>query len=70
MTLLVFNINVETSQEKETLESSVNWDETLINDLRILDEILFGPIVFKELSNKALLFFRVGLQTLNHILPW
>ena len=49
MTLLVFNINGKTPQEKERLKSLVNWDETLlINKLRSLVGILFGPIALKD----------------------
>ena len=46
MTLLVFNINGKTPQEKERLKSSVNWNETLITNLRTLGGILFGPNSF------------------------
>ena len=52
MTLLVFNINGKTPPEKERLESLVNRDETsLINNLRILVGILFGPIAFEGLMD-------------------
>ena len=46
MTLPVFNINGKTPREKERLKSSVNWDKTLINNLRILVRILFKPRAF------------------------
>ena len=52
MTLLVFNINVKTPQEKEKLRSSVNWDETsLISNFITLVWILFGPITSKGLRD-------------------
>ena len=51
MTLLVFNINGKTPWEKERLKSSVNWDETLINNLRILVGMLFRPIGFEGLRD-------------------
>ena len=54
MILLVFNINEKTPRKKERLKSSVNWDETLINDLRILFGILFGPIAFEGLRNNII----------------
>ena len=50
MTLLVFKNNEKTPQGKGRLSSSVNWDVTsLINNLRILIGILFGPITFEGL---------------------
>ena len=55
MTLLVFNINGKTLQEKERLKSSVNWGKTsLINNLRILVRIPFGPIVFEGLRDNII----------------
>ena len=51
MILLVFRINGKTLQEKERLKSSVNWDETLINNLRILVWVLFGLIAFEGLRD-------------------
>ena len=54
MTFLVFNINGKTSQEKE-LKSSINWDQTsLINNLRSLVGILFGPIAFEVLRDNII----------------
>ena len=51
----VFNINGKTSQKKEGLKCSVNWNETLsINNLRILVGILFGPIALEWLTLKRL----------------
>ena len=51
MTLLVFNVNGKTPRKKDRLKSSVNWDQTLINNLRILVGILFGPIAFEGLRD-------------------
>ena len=48
MTILVFNINWKTPLEKERLKSSV------INNLRILVGILFGPIAFEGLQGTVL----------------
>ena len=40
---------------EKRLKSSVNWDETsLINELRILVWILFGPIAFEGLRNNII----------------
>ena len=40
---------------EKRLKSSVNWDETsLINELRILVRILFGPITFEGLRNNII----------------
>ena len=40
---------------EKRLKSSVNWDETsLINELRILVRILFGPIAFEGLRNNII----------------
>ena len=48
MTLLVFIIIEKTPREEERLKCAVNWDQTsLINNLRILVRILFGPIAFE-----------------------
>ena len=55
MILLVFNINGKTRWEKEKLKSSVNRDETsLINNLRVLVGILFGPIAFEGLRDNTI----------------
>ena len=54
MILLVFRINGKTLQEKERLKSSVNWDETLINNLRILVWVLFGLIAFEGLRDEII----------------
>ena len=72
MTLLVFNINGKTAREKERLKTSVNWDETsAINNLRILVEILFGPIAFEELRDNIIFLTSissVGLRKKEFIL--
>ena len=61
MTLLVFDINGKTAREKERLKSSVNWYETsLINNLRNLVEILFGPIAFEGLRDNIIFFTSVS----------
>ena len=60
MTLTVFNINGKTPQEKERLKRSVNWDETLINNLRMLVGILFGPIAFEGLRDIIILLTSVS----------
>ena len=72
MILLVFNINEKTPRKKERLKSSVNWDETLINDLRILFGILFGPIAFEGLRNNIIFLTSissVGLRKKQFINP-
>ena len=60
------------SREKERLKSSVNWDETsLINNLRILVGIVFGPIVFKRLRHNIIFLTSassVGLRKKEFIL--
>ena len=72
MTLLVFNINGKTPREKERLKSSVDWDETsLINNLRILVGILFGPIAFEGLRDNIIFLTSissVGLRKKEFIL--
>ena len=71
MTFLVFNINGKTSQEKE-LKSSINWDQTsLINNLRSLVGILFGPIAFEGLRDNIIFLTSissVGLRKKEFIL--
>ena len=72
MTLLFFNINEKAPREKERLKSSVNWDETsLINNLRILVGILFGPIAFEGLRDNIIFLTSissVGLRKKEFIL--
>ena len=69
MTLLVFNIDGKTPRKKESLKSSVNWDETpLINNLRILVGILFGVIAFEGLRENIISvtsILSVGLRKKN-----
>ena len=61
MILLVFNSNGKTPREKESLKSSVNWDETLlINNLRILVGILFRPIAFERLRDNIIFLTSVS----------
>ena len=45
---------MKTPREKERLKTSVNWDETLISNLRILVGILFGSIAFEGLRDKTI----------------
>ena len=64
MTLLVFNINGKTPQEKARLKSSVNCDETsLINNLRILVGMPFGSIAFEELRD--IIIFLTSVSTVG-----
>ena len=63
MTLLVFNINGKTPRERKRLKSSVNWDETsLINNLRVLLGILFGPIAFEELRDHITFLTSISIE--------
>ena len=65
MTILVFNINWKTPLEKERLKSSV------INNLRILVGILFGPIAFEGLRDNIIFLTSissVGLRKKEFIL--
>ena len=50
MTLLVFHINRKTPREKERSKTQFIEMKHLINNLRILVGILFGPIAFEGLS--------------------
>ena len=72
MALLVFNINGKTSREKKRLKSLVNWDETsLINNLRVLLGIIFGPIAFEGLRDNVIFLTSissVGLRKKEFIL--
>ena len=72
MTLLVFNTNGNTPRGKERLKSSVNWDETsLINNLRILVVILFGPTTFEGLRDNIIFLTSIssaGLRKKEFIL--
>ena len=65
MTLLVFNINWKTPQGNERLKSPINWDETLINNMRILVGILFGAIAFGGLRQIIIFLTSVSLVGLR-----
>ena len=72
--VLFFNINGKTPRKKKRLKNTVNSNETsLINNLRILAGILFGPIAFKGLRYNIIFLTSIsskGLRKKELILIW
>ena len=65
MTLLVFNTNGKTPREKERSKTQFTEMKHLINNLRILVGILFGPIAFEGLSDIIIFLTSISLVGLS-----